>query len=68
MLQQRAAKKKKKKVEIKKKSGDIFPPQQTPRIIDKQLESGEYFLSQVTNISNIPPPPPTCQLCCADFV
>merc|ERR1711934_13512 len=45
-FKQRAAKKKKKKVEIKKKSGDIFPPQQTPRIIDKQLESGEYFLSQ----------------------
>lgn len=39
-------KSKQKKKVIKEKSGEIFPPEQTPRKVDLQLETGEFFLSE----------------------
>merc|ERR1711865_144115 len=46
--QRAAAKKKKQAAATKKPSYNPFPPEQIPRKIDEQLESGEYFLSQDT--------------------
>merc|ERR1711998_212738 len=48
-FKQRAAKKKKKSKAIDAKKSSTFnpfPPEQTPRKVDDQLASGEYFLSQ----------------------
>ena len=42
----KSPKKEKKKEKKEKKVYTPFPPAQTPRKVDLQLESGEYFLSK----------------------